>query len=186
MARCSSSAANRVCGAASRIAHSPRASCGSSRTAALLRRLSHQGRCWTPSIATCLTGASSGSWTDQVAPAPFAMPSRSSSHCEGRPSMGSRSKTRRPSSARKRSEEHTSELQSLMPLSYDVFCLKKKKKKNENHLEGLVQYTIYNQKGKKEIHYNLCVTHSEIARIQHAVDTTRSDIQQHKKVKPNI
>src|SRR3546814_3383938 len=31
-----------------------------------------------------------------------------------------------------RSEEHTSELQSLMRTSYDVFCLKKKKKKN-NH-----------------------------------------------------
>src|SRR3546814_8266135 len=29
-----------------------------------------------------------------------------------------------------RSEEHTSELQSLMRISYDVFCLKKKKKKN--------------------------------------------------------
>src|SRR3546814_3548499 len=27
-----------------------------------------------------------------------------------------------------RSEEHTSELQSLMPISYAVFCLKKKKK----------------------------------------------------------
>src|SRR3546814_7381534 len=31
-----------------------------------------------------------------------------------------------------RSEEHTSELQSLMRLSYAVFCLKKKKKKNIN------------------------------------------------------
>src|SRR3546814_9505760 len=30
----------------------------------------------------------------------------------------------------KRSEEHTSELQSLMRISYAVFCLKKKKKKN--------------------------------------------------------
>src|SRR3546814_20313703 len=29
--------------------------------------------------------------------------------------------------ARWRSEEHTSELQSLMRISYDVFCLKKKK-----------------------------------------------------------
>src|SRR3546814_6641244 len=28
----------------------------------------------------------------------------------------------------RRSEEHTSELQSLMRISYDVFCLKKKKK----------------------------------------------------------
>src|SRR3546814_10053647 len=30
-----------------------------------------------------------------------------------------------PASAQYRSEEHTSELQSLMRLSYDVFCLKK-------------------------------------------------------------
>src|SRR3546814_4769005 len=33
---------------------------------------------------------------------------------------------------RVRSEEHTSELQSLMRISYAVFCLKKKKKKNTN------------------------------------------------------
>src|SRR3546814_7735021 len=33
-----------------------------------------------------------------------------------------------------RSEEHTSELQSLMRLSYAVFCLKKKKKKHNNNL----------------------------------------------------
>src|SRR3546814_2618554 len=32
-----------------------------------------------------------------------------------------------------RSEEHTSELQSLMRISYAVFCLKKKKKKTEKH-----------------------------------------------------
>src|SRR3546814_6551208 len=31
-----------------------------------------------------------------------------------------------------RSEEHTSELQSLMRISYAVFCLKKKKKKKRN------------------------------------------------------
>src|SRR3546814_4233758 len=31
-----------------------------------------------------------------------------------------------------RSEEHTSELQSLMRISYAVFCLKKKNKKNQN------------------------------------------------------
>src|SRR3546814_7000989 len=34
-----------------------------------------------------------------------------------------------PSRALGRSEEHTSELQSLMRISYAVFCLKKKKKK---------------------------------------------------------
>src|SRR3546814_3733001 len=32
-----------------------------------------------------------------------------------------------------RSEEHTSELQSLMRISYAVFCLKKKKKKNRHN-----------------------------------------------------
>src|SRR3546814_7769228 len=32
-----------------------------------------------------------------------------------------------------RSEEHTSELQSLMRISYAVFCLKKKKTQKENH-----------------------------------------------------
>src|SRR3546814_9099903 len=31
-----------------------------------------------------------------------------------------------------RSEEHTSELQSLMRISYAVFCLKKKKKQRDN------------------------------------------------------
>src|SRR3546814_4980299 len=33
-----------------------------------------------------------------------------------------------------RSEEHTSELQSLMRISYAVFCLKKKKKQTQNTL----------------------------------------------------
>src|SRR3546814_8183298 len=39
-------------------------------------------------------------------------------------------------SSRQRSEEHTSELQSLMRISYAVFCLKKKKhikKQNNRH-----------------------------------------------------
>src|SRR3546814_8204773 len=34
---------------------------------------------------------------------------------------------------RKRSEEHTSELQSLMRISYAVFCLKKKKNKQKTY-----------------------------------------------------
>src|SRR3546814_4138597 len=38
---------------------------------------------------------------------------------------GGRTEQRRP--VRRRSEEHTSELQSLMRISYAVFCLKKKK-----------------------------------------------------------
>src|SRR3546814_1805881 len=41
----------------------------------------------------------------------------------------------RPGARRHRSEEHTSELQSLMRISYAVFCLKKKKhSKKENYL----------------------------------------------------
>src|SRR3546814_4205061 len=35
--------------------------------------------------------------------------------------------------ASRRSEEHTSELQSLMRISYAVFCLKKKKEQHNEH-----------------------------------------------------
>src|SRR3546814_10427979 len=37
-------------------------------------------------------------------------------------------------STRQRSEEHTYELQSLMRISYAVFCLKKKKTHNTHHV----------------------------------------------------
>src|SRR3546814_969680 len=37
-----------------------------------------------------------------------------------------------------RSEEHTSELQSLMRISYAVFCLKKKKQTHNEHTANLV------------------------------------------------
>src|SRR3546814_6288558 len=40
------------------------------------------------------------------------------------------SHTWRPAHVHFRSEEHTSELQSLMRISYAVFCLKKKKKRH--------------------------------------------------------
>src|SRR3546814_6654298 len=52
-----------------------------------------------------------------------------------------------------RSEEHTSELQSLMRISYAVFCLKKKKKtKNQN--QAIKQHNIYRtqQNTKQNIH----------------------------------
>src|SRR3546814_10267013 len=39
--------------------------------------------------------------------------------------------TSKPQSVTERSEEHTSELQSLMRISYAVFCLKKKNTSNE-------------------------------------------------------
>src|SRR3546814_8148161 len=41
--------------------------------------------------------------------------------------------------AGERSEEHTSELQSLMRISYAVFCLKKKKKQHRTHIS--IQHT---------------------------------------------
>src|SRR3546814_2934616 len=42
-----------------------------------------------------------------------------------------------------RSEEHTSELQSLMRISYAVFCLKKKKIRQNNQVSTLTPYTRY-------------------------------------------
>src|SRR3546814_3471682 len=49
------------------------------------------------------------------------------------------------SSAASRSEEHTSELQSLMRISYAVFCLKKKKKnKSERQNKRDNEHRQYN------------------------------------------
>src|SRR3546814_5704213 len=45
----------------------------------------------------------------------------------------------------RRSEEHTSELQSLLRISYAVFCLKKKKKKTNNHTYNYTQIEKYRQ-----------------------------------------
>src|SRR3546814_3178572 len=44
-----------------------------------------------------------------------------------------------------RSEEHTSELQSLMRISYAVFCLKKKKKQTMKDHKGLYIYKTHKQ-----------------------------------------
>src|SRR3546814_6730019 len=52
-----------------------------------------------------------------------------------------------------RSEEHTSELQSLMRISYAVFCLKKKKKKKKEKEHGQHQYT-YRKLRKNETYIN--------------------------------
>src|SRR3546814_6953839 len=41
----------------------------------------------------------------------------------------------------KRSEEHTSELQSLMRISYAVFCLKKKKRKSRDEIDHATSTT---------------------------------------------
>src|SRR3546814_2961625 len=44
-----------------------------------------------------------------------------------------------------RSEEHTSELQSLMRISYAVFCLKKKNKKLNTHANYETTTTFHNK-----------------------------------------
>src|SRR3546814_6299199 len=57
-----------------------------------------------------------------------------------------------------RSEEHTSELQSLMRISYAVFCLKKKKKKKyETHTKTkkkkeIQQHDVHKSRGNDNIH----------------------------------
>src|SRR3546814_2926593 len=45
-----------------------------------------------------------------------------------------------------RSEEHTSELQSLMRISYAVFCLKKKKKHQRTNSNHIKQQKMNNKK----------------------------------------
>src|SRR3546814_8202779 len=63
-----------------------------------------------------------------------------------RPSSNSPSTV--PSAMPTRSEEHTSELQSLMRISYAVFCLKKKKiKKQKEH------YNIKQNHKRHNTHY---------------------------------
>src|SRR3546814_5361291 len=68
-------------------------------------------------------------------------------HRRFRPSFGAGWRDRR---GRLRSEEHTSEIQSLMRNSYAVLCLKKKKRINryERHNHKRYQQTV-SQKNKK-------------------------------------
>src|SRR3546814_6819092 len=65
----------------------------------------------------------------------------SARHCRGRASEPLAPRARHIRFRYGRSEEHTSELQSLMRISYAVFCLKKKnnktQKQNEQNKETL-------------------------------------------------
>src|SRR3546814_9960147 len=56
-----------------------------------------------------------------------------------------------------RSEEHTSELQSLMRISYAVFCLKKKRQKNL-HMTSRLQRRVKQNMRRKNGHRQLHVT----------------------------
>src|SRR3546814_10410125 len=57
---------------------------------------------------------------------------------------------RRPTASSHRSEEHTSELQSLMRISYAVFCLKKKKNQKKT-----LKTTIDTQNKRNTTHQKL-------------------------------
>src|SRR3546814_6515446 len=70
-----------------------------------------------------------GTSTTPPAPGSAERARAASSSCEAPRSRAVASSTR--AALRVRSEEHTSELQSLMRISYAVFCLKKKKTQNQ-------------------------------------------------------
>src|SRR3546814_4565300 len=60
-----------------------------------------------------------------------------------------------------RSEEHTSELQSLMRISYAVFCLKTKKQDNT---PDPTLRTLYDQEKQHDLHHHISndMTHKRI------------------------
>src|SRR3546814_8222257 len=74
--------------------------------------------------------------------------------------MASAKTTRWPTWCASRSEEYTSELQSLMRISYAVFCLKKKKKTRHRrnlktkHISGNLYKIDTNNKNIKQTQYN--------------------------------
>src|SRR3546814_6754709 len=91
-------------------------------------RRGHRRRCRTPPPAVEPDAPDGGPLQDHPSPA---------SRCPSAPRPP-------PVPARVRSEEHTSELQSLMRISYAVFCLKKKIKLLAVHLNTqLLQNEIF-------------------------------------------
>src|SRR3546814_7078080 len=77
-----------------------------------------------------------------------------------------------------RSEEHTSELQSLMRISYAVFCLKKKKKRRKpNHKNLKLKNTITQTKKTKKSNIKLEKRKQTKSAINH---TYRTKVDKHK------
>src|SRR3546814_1466475 len=94
------------------------------RQPAFSRRKKEKGQWLTPDTRAIPTG-NGPRWAGPVQTAPSTPKATacSSIHDPARPMQA----TPRPAHQPSRSEEHTSELQSLMRNSYAVFCLKKKK-----------------------------------------------------------
>src|SRR3546814_3439518 len=92
---------------------------------------------WARSRTTCRTSCPSSA--SVTAPVPYSRPLSCnwSDRQDARPGAArrafadARASGAQAAAAHPRSEEHTSELQSLMRISYAVFCLKKKKNKHK-------------------------------------------------------
>src|SRR3546814_6773280 len=69
--------------------------------------------------------------------------------------------------AAKRSEEHTSELQSLMRISYAVFCLKKKKKRTNKKKEQRKQTYVHRVKTHHTQHNNRSNNYTQQKKKEH-------------------
>src|SRR3546814_6965556 len=101
----------------------PRLSFGATARAATLRLLHRLG------LGDHRAGVSSSGWLDLYWPTASMIQGRKSSNCL--------------ISGNRRSEEHTSELQSLMRISYAVFCLKKKTITTSITQSTPTTYTVY-------------------------------------------
>src|SRR3546814_2619851 len=62
-----------------------------------------------------------------------------------------------------RSEEHTSELQSLMRISYAVFCLKKKKKHKDNTTTEVLTTTSHDTDKHLSTGKNTLISHLNVS-----------------------
>src|SRR3546814_6107501 len=71
------------------------------------------------------------------------------------PGGGSAASARSTLAPLARSEEHTSELQSLMRISYAVFCLKKKHKHTIKHNTFQIEYNAYSSNTIQKNNYTL-------------------------------
>src|SRR3546814_3912024 len=71
------------------------------------------------------------------------------------PSRTERGAGRGPAASPSRSEEHTSELQSLMRISYAVFCLKKKK--TSTHRQYTQTHSQQKHRSKTATHNNILI-----------------------------
>src|SRR3546814_3150754 len=135
-----------------------------------MRRKSRHGRTGGAPCTAC-SGRGHGAWPTHCGPpskycaaAPSAPCCFGKMPCAGQPCAACNWPRRKA-----RSEEHTSELQSLMRISYAVFCLKKKNNTmkqqfNENYLENI---NINSKKSRRTKHNEKQQTQKRKNTIQH-------------------